>query len=635
MVDEMHWDVQMKISRIFPLLFFLVFSAGCNDIPKEIRETLLFEDVLHHYKNKDSNKEKRDAAKFLFRYMASKYSLMDTIVDSALTNLYDSIYQSDTLHSKNIVNLLKEKAPKKSNASIVVRDYSVIESNNLIDHIDITYTNWKNLSALSGASFADYCEYILPYRVRNEPLTDISTKLFEKVFKAFADTIHHTDSIVPAISNFIKSIGCEVSLSLVEHYPNLISAKHVYQMKVTPRCDDAVIFLSLALRSIGIPATYDFTPQWGNHHHRGHSWLAVKWQQEWYAFNQNGDYLNPIYQNESIPKVCRQNYSVIKKSYLKDVTREYLDVVDIRISIGSKSDNKGYIPAVAVFNKFKNFNIVDLGQQNGSYFTFKNLGQKVIYFIGGVSNGEFTPLTNPIYVDSTGTIEQLMPDWGNLNTNIIYRKYPLTIVRHNNKMVWAKSLSGSWFEASCDNFRTSDTLLVLNNYNSYKEEYFETNSNKRYYAVRFRCGYNTYVASLKFFDREHNSLQSQIVHDLPLRKVHQVKNLLDDDMLSWFRNSLPGQVVSIGYVFNEPQYISGIAVHARNDGNHIVIGDQYELMVYDNGWKSIGVKEAVQQEISFDGIPDGGLFWLKNLTRGSEELPFIFDADGNQFWVGQ
>ena len=94
-------------------------------------------------------------------------------------------------------------------------------------------------------------------------------------------------------------------------------------------------------------------------------------------------------------------------------------------------------------------------------------------------------------------------------------------------------------------------------------------------------------------------------------------------------------IVSIGYSFNEPQPISGIAVHARNDGNHIIAGDLYELMVYDHGWKSLGLKEAIRQEITFDSIPEGGLFWLKNLSRGSEELPFMFDAEGNQFWVGQ
>ncbi|HKK61369.1 MAG TPA: hypothetical protein VJ951_02345 [Bacteroidales bacterium] len=182
---------------------------------------------------------------------------------------------------------------------------------------------------------------------------------------------------------------------------------------------------------------------------------------------------------------------------------------------------------------------------------------------------------------------------------------------------------------------TVDTLLVLNNYNSYKEEYYETNSDKRYKAVRFRCDYNTYIPSLKFFDWEHNLLQGQIVHNLPKWKEKQVRNLFDDDMLTWFRNSFLDQVASIVYSFNKPQVISGIAVHARNDGNHIVVGDQYELMVYDNGWKSIGVKEAVEQEITFDSIPDGGLFWLKNLTRRSEELPFMFDAEGNQFWMGQ
>jgi hypothetical protein len=397
----------MKKSRIFLLLFLLIYSAGCNDIPKEVRETVLFKDVTHHYKKIDCNEEKQDAAKFLFRYMASKYSLHDTAVNAMLTNICDSLHQADTvLKWSEMINLLKMLAPESSKAT-KVEDLSVITSKNFIEHIDITYKNWKKLASISGASFNDYCEYILPYRVRNEPFTDFSTKLFEDSFKLFADTIQNTDSIVPAISNLIKANRCRVSLTLTEHYPGLLSAKHVFQMKGAPRCDDIAIFFSLALRSIGIPATFDYTPQWGNHHHLGHSWLAIKWQQKWYAFDPDGKYLTPFYQTVSIPKVYRQNYSIVKESTLEDVTKEYRGVVDIRMSIGNRSNIKDYIPAAAVFNKFKSFNVIDLGRQNGSDFIFEDLGLRVIYFIGGIQNGVFTSLTNPIYVDSTGTIKQL------------------------------------------------------------------------------------------------------------------------------------------------------------------------------------------------------------------------------------
>jgi len=74
---------------------------------------------------------------------------------------------------------------------------------------------------------------------------------------------------------------------------------------------------------------------------------------------------------------------------------------------------------------------------------------------------------------------------------------------------------------------------------------------------------------------------------------------------------------------------------ARNDGNQIVAGDNYELMVWDKGWKSLGVKKAAGQFLEYSEIPSGGYYWLKNLSNGTEELPFLISENGEQFWPGQ
>jgi len=616
------------------LLILLIGLSGCSYFSKHITRTSLYKDVIHHYKNEDCNEEKENAALYLFKNMDLKYSCYDSITDNAISILCDSIKQStDVLGARDKIRILTKNAPKSNDVKIV-NDVSVIKSSDLIKHIDITYDAWKKFSSISGASYQDYCDYILPYRVVSEKYEVCNTENFNKKYNQFRDSLLHVDSFIPEMTLFIKSLECKTDLSLNKFYLNLFSPKQIDQIKMAPRCDDNVIYFVTIFRAIGIPATYDYLPQWGNHPYNGHSWLSVKWQGKWFAFDSvNGCYLNNIYRGLSIPKIFRREYSAIENNNSVDVTKQYLDVVDIKIKMDTVAGFNSYSPAIAVFNKFKGYRVVDRGIRKGSDFVFKNLGRRVCYFIGGVKDERFQALINPVFIDSDGMIKFLNPNCKKLDTRCLYRKYPITIRRYRGKLGWAKSLSGSWFEGSNDDFKTSDILFKLGNYTSYKEEYFKIKNKKPYKSIRMCCSSNAQIASLKFFDEKHNILKGKILQDL--RKGFIPKALFDDDMLTWVQIGIGKRTVSVGYSFDKPQYISEIAVQARNDGNQIVVGDEYQLMFYDKGWKDLGYKTALKQELIFDNVPSGGLYWLKNITKGDEELPFMFDAEGNQYWAGQ
>ena len=616
------------------LLLILIVLSGCSYFSKHITETSLYKDVIYHYKNEDCNKEKENAALYLFEYMESKYSCYDSMTDNAISILNDSLNQfKDILGKKDIVRILTKNAPKSPDVKIV-KDISVIKSSDLIKHIDITYDAWKELSNVSGASYQDYCNYILPYRVSSEKYGFRNTINLNKEYHQFRDTLLHVDSIIPAMSGFLKSLEFKYCPSLNNLYTTLFSPKQIDQIRITPKCDDAVVYFALAFRSIGIPATFDYLPQWGNHYSSGHSWVAVKWQGKWYAFDSvHGNYLNKIYKDESIPKVFRMKYSAVDNNNSVDVTNQYLDAVDIDIKMDNVSDFKSYRPAIAVFNKFKKYKIVDRGIIKGTSFVFNNMGRRVFYFIGGVKDKRFQSLINPVFIDSCGIIKYLSPNYKKTDTCYLSRKYLLTTRLKRGKLKWAKSLSGSWFEGSNDNFKTRDVLLKLGNFDSYKEETYKILSKKSYKSIRMCCVSRNQIASLKFFDKKNNLLKGTIVHNLA--EGIKTEALFDDDMLTWVGIGVPDSTVFLEYSFDRPQYLSKIAIHARNDDNQIVIGDDYQFLIYDNGWKNLGYKTALKQELIFDNVPSDGLYWLKNLTEGKEELPFIFDAEGNQYWAGQ
>lgn len=64
----------------------------------------------------------------------------------------------------------------------------------------------------------------------------------------------------------------------------------------------------------------------------------------------------------------------------------------------------------------------------------------------------------------------------------------------------------------------------------------------------------------------------------------------------------------------------------------VEIGDQYELMVWDNtDWRSLGRVQATSDSLIFKA-PQGALFWLQNHTKGWEERIFTLDEQGRQVW---
>lgn len=79
--------------------------------------------------------------------------------------------------------------------------------------------------------------------------------------------------------------------------------------------------------------------------------------------------------------------------------------------------------------------------------------------------------------------------------------------------------------------------------------------------------------------------------------------------------------------------LSKIECVLRNDGNHVWPGHWYELNYHDGtGWFSLGVKEAREGFVEFEGIPANALMWLRDLTTGREERIFTYMNGRIRFW---
>ena len=88
--------------------------------------------------------------------------------------------------------------------------------------------------------------------------------------------------------------------------------------------------------------------------------------------------------------------------------------------------------------------------------------------------------------------------------------------------------------------------------------------------------------------------------------------------------------------FSEQRYITTVRFAPLNAENNIFPENEYILYKWINTeWKQITHKKAIAHYLSFDSVQPGCLYWLKNITTGQEESPFIFNENGKQCFVNE
>ncbi|MFK2304910.1 hypothetical protein ACIXQ0_12120 [Bacteroides fragilis] len=137
--------------------------------------------------------------------MADKYSLTPA-------------NEQDPFHSIILNNHIKEKEawdPGKSRLGMaldsvyktctdpprpkIVRDIEVITGNFLINNVEEAIKIWHRTKKFTECSFDDFCEYILPYRIGNESLSDWREQAYQKfsyLLDSISDPLELTKAIV-------------------------------------------------------------------------------------------------------------------------------------------------------------------------------------------------------------------------------------------------------------------------------------------------------------------------------------------------------------------------------------------------------------------------------------------------------
>jgi hypothetical protein len=157
--------------------------------------------VIDHYRQ-CGNREKIAAAQYLIENIRDKYSLEGKAL-SDMFGIYkyiDELYHGgikdfrtlDSIAAKQIDSLFAYNGPVLPETLKRIRDVERINPDSVILCIDLAFEAWKTKPWARHVNFKQFCEFILPYRVYNEPLQYWRPYLKNK-YDIFEDSLKHPE----------------------------------------------------------------------------------------------------------------------------------------------------------------------------------------------------------------------------------------------------------------------------------------------------------------------------------------------------------------------------------------------------------------------------------------------------------
>lgn len=663
----------MKTIILLSSCFLLVLCA-CSVLPSEVQQALEtaganrieLEKVINHYRE-SGEKQKLKAAYFLIANMPGKYSEYYNYNEQAYemfalgknANNENRVAFRDTLAEQ--IDMLKDLAGR---APLIVQDIETLTSDYLIENIEWAFKAWQEPWS-RHFSFDEFCEYILPYRVRNEPISNWRKQLYEKYYwvkdsiKHISDPTEVTLCLNDTIAKDFWTFD-ELDMPFVP-IPLLEEAK-------AGGCDQRYVLMISLLRAMGIPAMMDYAPQ-HNNTFKSHTWMVYLDSLHQYRPCDGGRIRGKIFLKDNLKSsfptktvipladgfgsnVLRYTYAINKESLaeqvndkrkipvffrnscIKDVSEQYIfDMHPLSYDASQDIDIKDDLAYLAVFGYSDKIREAAYTYIKDSKMKFARVGSGIIYLICTYRDGELIPFSHPILMrDSLGTLNILAPDTLHRQKMILTRKCRESLLMQG----FAESMIGGRFEGcNYSDWKNPDVLYEIN-----QPPYFltekEIQTAKTYRYVRYISPHNgIFAAELQFWskDKKQNDimLQGKLMMHIGKDSIPnaQPKNAFDNDIRTNF-NAPSGSW--IGLDLKSKKTICKIKYLPRNNFNVIEVGNRYELMYYNQGWKSLGVHTATKQFLEYDNVPTNALFLLRNITQGKEERIFTYENNRQVWW---
>lgn len=578
------------------------------------------EKVLKHYQK---NKLKYKAACYLIERMYGCYFYSDYRIDSLKQLKRLSAQYGEGAWTDSVNRVWNEFSYRKSQK---IYDSQVITAKYLIENIDLAFSVWEQRPWARHYSFDDFCQYILPYRISDEPL-ESWRKIYYDHYATAIDSIYKGNDVVKVAQAvrqlFLKGQFKWNTQFTLPHLGPLFLLEHRLG-----GCRESCDFTLYLFRAIGVPTAIDsylISPQTNGQH----SWNVLKdttglpvpfWFME--TDVKRG-------QNDGRPK--GKVYRTMFGGKLVDVTMEYFGENEAELEIDCPQEVEQISLCVFSCGKYKE---VDRAIRRGNKAIFHNLEPGVRFQPMYSKYNILYPSGYAFSISKTGKTHLYHPDTLHRQEATLIRKYPV----HDHFKNFLECMTGLIIEGDVSKHFSKPVLL------GHIRDTIKTNRvwlrdipDVPVKYVRLLPPGNFYIeiGEITFFDRDNKQLD---IYPYQAPKAidakHKEEYILDGNILSYYESK---EITKEPIVLSFPKRrrIGKILFVPRNDDNFIREGDEYELF-YQNGikgWESLGKQVATTDTLIYNNIPSGALLWLRDLTRGREEQLFTLEADGKQCFL--
>ncbi len=521
-------------------------------------------------------------------------------------------------------------------------DYDIrrITADYLIHDIEVAFEQWRNGEWARHLTFDEFCEWLLPYTCADtQPLINWRDSL-AGFARGMIDHLKECDeyisnpraAIVRVNNKLIPMIAEQKWIHTAHGYP--IYDPNVFVKLPGAPCDEYMANGTLILRSKGIPAGIDYTPQFADRMY-GHYWNSypnLRGRTTMFtSFGVNPDY--PHYSQARFAKILRQTYSPDKKyqellrrhngdipkmydsPFFKDVTEEYQETSDIDVELQKGTRLSSRDVYICVFGT-GDLVPVSWGKAYFGKARFLNLGRSITYIVFGYVAGKLEPVSLPFFLDAFGKISYI-EGGGPEASFTITRKYPML----QHVMLVQSSLHGGMVFGSDDkSFRHADTVCVFPEWQLTSGKVPAVQSSPhRYWRFVSNMRSQSDIAELYFYDKSGNLLELKADSD-------SLAYITDGDPLTYYsaKRNMPSGVLDAG----EPVILEHISYIRRGDGNAIVPGDSYRVSWWNGKqWVEHCIIKAKDVELRVHDIPGERLYYVEGLTRGIQNRIFTYDAE--------
>lgn len=614
-----------KILFLIPLLTALL-TIGCQERDLLMRTMEMAGDNRCELGNALNTVGNDSMKKVAMEYLILNSPYHSSTLGTNLDTLKHRLTQPKMSDKELSLWKTKDLQSRKSESDVRLLSYDI-----LIDNVNLAVDTWRSRPWAKHYSFEDFCEYVLPYRIGDEPLENWRQSYLDRYSAVYDSLCCDVKDPIEAAHKILTYVRGQRVRTLPElSYPHL-GALYLLENRLG-YCRDHCDLAIYVLRSLGIPAATDFYRESPSYNSR-HFWTAVidtlHHVKEFNLGESPATWENPMQRKKG--KVYRQTFSpqnithnnteidpFFTNRFIRDVSNEY--GFNDSIIISSTHGEDALYLSVFSHGEYK---AIAMAETAKGAATFRNLETNILYFPTAYVSGKQQAISYPI---STGPANHIYNYSDQTEDIKIIRKYPFQKSRlflGNTVGMKIKFLDRCNRTVHTHEITDTPDINIIHIDMPYGKT-FQSVSIEANPLRRLEIG-EVWTGDLN----NHISPQSVTVFTGNDNIQDTITSKVTDEKWETCYVS-PKNGASAKIKFDKPAH--NLYLIPRTDDNYVHPGDTYELFYHAgaDGWKSLGIKTAESSSIIYK-VPVNTMLWLKNHTRGREERPFYMN-NGNQIF---